>query len=150
MHRGTSMLDPVGICRRRSAFAAILFALATTSAADEPGRLASISIEHSGRQILVVPSVEVLEPARLRYVLVSTTAAGHGRSATRQSGTVNVECCGQRTLARLSLILNPGDNYHFDLRLYDNDHLVAAKELEYPGSLEPAGDALRREGEGDK
>jgi len=87
--------------------------------------------EEAGR-LAVVPYVKASKPASLRYVLISHKEGGSGTSNTRQAGSINVIPAAPLALSRLLLGADAGDRYTIELRMYEDDRLVAEQTVTYP------------------
>ena len=83
-------------------------------------------------QITLTPYIKTSNAAHLRYVFKVYKQGQSGRSKTQQSGKVSPQPNQPQALSALSLNLKTGDQISIELRIYEENKLVAELEFELP------------------
>lgn len=86
-------------------------------------------------QVTLTPYVKSPSATTLRYTFEVDKHGKSGRSTTRQSGLMSFQSDQPRALATLALHLKPEDHCRIELKLYDEDRLVAELVSEAPDYL---------------
>lgn len=85
-------------------------------------------------QVTLTPYVKSPSTATLRYSFEVDKHGKSGRSATRQSGRLSFQSDQPKALSTLALHLKPEDRYRVELKLYDENRLVAELVSEAPNT----------------
>lgn len=86
-------------------------------------------------QVTLTPYVKTPSFVNLRYSFKVDKHGKSGRSTTRQSGRLSIQSGQSKALSTLALHLKPEDRYRVELKLYDENRLVAELVSEAPDSL---------------
>lgn len=106
--------------------------LSTAAMGGESTVRAWIATEPTPEGVRVIPYAQTRESHKLRYELISAKEGASGRSDSRQTGQVVVDCCEPKALVQLRLSIHPGERYALILRLFDNGTLVAEDQVIFP------------------
>lgn len=84
-------------------------------------------------QITLTPYIKTSNAAHLRYVFKVDKQEQSGRAKTQQSGELSSQPDQPQALSTLSLNLKTGDQFSIELRVYEENKLVAERmEFEIP------------------
>jgi len=86
-------------------------------------------------RVTLTPYVKTPSAANLRYSFEVDKHGKSGRSTTRQSGRLSFQSDQPKALSTLALHLKPEDHCRVELKLYDEDRLVAELVSEEPDNL---------------
>ena len=106
-----------------------LLACAAAFAADYRLDLGT-SVRHGTLE--VAPRITGPAGKALRYEMVVTRESQGGKSNRRQSGSVRLDESGTAQLASNSMSVSSRDSYRVEVRVFDDDQLVAHETARHP------------------
>lgn len=110
----------------------LLTALAACAAAFAADYRLDLGTSVRGGSLKVEPHVTGPAGKALRYEMVVTRESQGARSNSQQSGSVRLDEHGGADLASNAVSVNPGDKYRVEVRVFDNDRLVAQESAHHP------------------
>lgn len=91
-----------------------------------------IETKAEANRLQVIPYARSAEDILIRYQLSAEKSGSSGTTHNHQSSRVNLAADTVTPLSRLTLSRDVSDQYRFVLKIYQNNQLIAEKQLTLP------------------